>query len=207
MACGSENDDMQFLLDHSHSEDLNIRTLARCVRTRLYFTSESHLYTLLNVLRYSGSPPDYKDSCLSEEGRRLLEETAELSYLTQITIRLFDIPSKELSDPSRFRCEVSFSPGSLDEESEVIPPPVVLNKHISCAAMLASLQSSIVAGKSQSSTPATGDFDWDRGSGLSVFTGDRGACTTALPTTPERAPAIYGAYYRYDVDLLTAGPL
>ena len=126
------------------------------MRTRLYFTSESHLYTLLNVLMYSGTAPEYKDSCLSEEGRRIVEETAELSYLTQITIRLFDIPSKDIHDPLRFRCEISFSPGALDEASEVIPPPVVLNKHINCAQMLHNLNMPIAAGKSQSGTPKVG---------------------------------------------------
>lgn len=153
VATGTDNDDMQFSLDHSHAEDLNIRTLGRCVRTRLYFSSESHLYTLLNVLMYSGTPPEYHDSCLSEEGRRTIEETAELSYLTQITIRLFDTPSKNVNDPERFRCEISFSPGALDDETEVIPPPVVLNKNINCAQMLQSLKMSIAAGKSQCNTP------------------------------------------------------
>jgi hypothetical protein len=108
---------------------------------------------------YSGTAPEYKDSCLclSEEGRRIVEETAELSYLTQITIiRLFDIPSKDIHDSPRFRCEISFSPGALDEASEVIPLHVVLNKHINCAQMLHNLNMPIAAGKSQSGTPKVG---------------------------------------------------
>ena len=153
VACGADTDDRQFSLDHSHAEYLNIRTLGRCVRTRLYFTSESHLYTLLNVLMYSGMDPNHSDSCLSEEGRRIIEETAELSYLTQVTIRLFDVTTKDIDDPERFRCEISFSPGSVDVDSEEIAPPSILNKNISCAQMLQSLEMSIAAGKSQSSTP------------------------------------------------------
>ena len=153
VACGNSNDDMQFSLDHSHAEDLNIRTLGRSVRTRLYFSSESHLYTLLNVLMYSGTPPDYEDGCLSAEGRRIIEETSELSYLTQITMRLFDNTSKEADDPERFRCEISFSPGTLDPDSVDIPPPVTLNKNITCDQMLNCIKEAIAAGKSQNSTP------------------------------------------------------
>lgn len=184
---------MKFALDPTHAEDLNIRTLGRCVRTRLYFTSESHLYTLLNVLMYSGTSPDYKDSCLSPEGRKIIEETAELSYLTQITIRLFDIPSKDISDPDRFRCEISFSPGALDVASEVIPPPVVLNKHINCNQMLQSLKASIAAGKSQSSTPKLGlglglglDMKELRGG---IGAGGGGGGGVVPPTTPEKQSA------------------
>lgn len=43
--------DMRYQLDLSHVEDLPINSLGRRVRTRLYFTSESHLHTFLNVLR------------------------------------------------------------------------------------------------------------------------------------------------------------
>ena len=88
--------DMRFHLDHSHSEDLDINSLGRAVRTRLYFTSESHLHTLLNVLRYPGPG---EDCAISAEGLSMLDEVNELSYLTQIVLRLF----VDRLDPRKFR--------------------------------------------------------------------------------------------------------
>jgi len=125
--------DMQYHLDHSHGEDLAIRTLGRCVRTRLYFTSESHLYTLLNVL---GHPACGSCKVFSAKGQRILDTTSELSYLTQISIRLFDVRSKNLSDPEKYRCEILFSPGANSDpcidKSGKLAKPVVLNKSICC---------------------------------------------------------------------------
>jgi hypothetical protein len=52
---GSGEGGIHSTLDTSHAEfgDLDIRSLKRAVRTRLYFTSESHCISLLNVLRNS----------------------------------------------------------------------------------------------------------------------------------------------------------
>jgi inositol hexakisphosphate/diphosphoinositol-pentakisphosphate kinase len=97
-----------YTLDHSHAQDLAINSLNRMVRTRLYFTSESHLHSLLNVLRY---PPDGSPCALDEDGRRHIEQCSELSYLTQVVFRLFQ--SKQ--DPQRFRCEILFTPGAIDD--------------------------------------------------------------------------------------------
>jgi inositol-hexakisphosphate/diphosphoinositol-pentakisphosphate 1-kinase len=52
VAQSGSNVDMQCMPDESHGDELNIQSMNHCLRTRLYFTSESHLYTLFHVLGY-----------------------------------------------------------------------------------------------------------------------------------------------------------
>lgn len=148
--------DMRYLLDYSHAEDLAINSLGRAVRTRLYFTSESHLYTLLNVLRYPG---DGEPCAFCAGGLARLEEVAELSYLTQVVFRLFE----DKKDPSKFRCEVSFSPGAVydprDRSCCDVAPYFMLNKSISYEQFMRCLDFAIAAGDSRSgaATPSVVD--------------------------------------------------
>mmetsp|Transcript_1078 Transcript_1078/g.1733 ORF Transcript_1078/g.1733 Transcript_1078/m.1733 type:complete len:400 (+) Transcript_1078:1-1200(+) len=132
--------DMEYLLDLSHGDDLRIRTLGRSVRTRLYFTSESHLYTLLNVLTY---PPHGQKSVFSDEGREVIDRLKELSYLSQISIRLFDKRSRSTDDPLKYRCEISFSPGATGDptvdKTGGLADRVLLNKSIPCDDLISCL--------------------------------------------------------------------
>ncbi|CAF1645185.1 unnamed protein product, partial [Didymodactylos carnosus] len=83
----------------------------RHVRTRLYFTSESHVHALLTIIRYGG----LIDSSTDEQWKRsmdYLDTVSELNYLTQIVIMLFEDPSEELSSERRFHVELHFSPGA-----------------------------------------------------------------------------------------------
>mmetsp|Transcript_15097 Transcript_15097/g.14496 ORF Transcript_15097/g.14496 Transcript_15097/m.14496 type:complete len:1181 (+) Transcript_15097:105-3647(+) len=140
---GGHSSDLGYHLDHSHAEDIGINSLGRCVRTRLYFTSESHLHTLLNVMRF----PREGDPCaLSNEGLELLDSVKELSYLTQVVIRLFE----DSQQAGRLRCELSFSPGAnicpyKDNACEVAPY-ITINKSIRCDQMLKCLDNAITAG-------------------------------------------------------------
>mmetsp|Transcript_19998 Transcript_19998/g.30056 ORF Transcript_19998/g.30056 Transcript_19998/m.30056 type:complete len:1132 (-) Transcript_19998:526-3921(-) len=102
--------DMRFMINMDYGNDLPITTVGRRIRTRLYFTSESHLHTLLNVLRFCES--ENIDSPISEEGKRIFAQAKELCYLTQITFRLFEDTNRRLDDPRRYRVEVLFSPGA-----------------------------------------------------------------------------------------------
>lgn len=95
-----------------YSADLPINTMGRRVRTRLYFTSESHLHTLVNVLRFAYDEENSKNSPLSKFGRAVIANAPELCYLTQIVFRLFEDRNKDLTDPKRYRVEILFSPGA-----------------------------------------------------------------------------------------------
>jgi inositol hexakisphosphate/diphosphoinositol-pentakisphosphate kinase len=102
------------MINMDYSADLPINTMGRRIRTRLYFTSESHLHTMLNVLRFAGKNDDDDTSrpVLSDDGMEFISNTRELCYLTQIVIRLFEDTSRVMEDPRRFRVEILFSPGA-----------------------------------------------------------------------------------------------
>ncbi|ABO94968.1 predicted protein [Ostreococcus lucimarinus CCE9901] len=84
----------------------------RHVRTRLYFTSESHLHSLINVLQYAHLDKPREDR---ERGRSPYHtehsESDELDYLTHIVFRMFERFHVPPSDPRRFRIEILFSNG------------------------------------------------------------------------------------------------
>jgi hypothetical protein len=102
--------DMRYMINMDYSADLPINTMGRRIRTRLYFTSESHLHTMLNVLRFAGI--EGKRPILSKDGIDAINNTKELCYLTQIVIRLFEDTGRSMDDPRRFRVEILFSPGA-----------------------------------------------------------------------------------------------
>ncbi|XP_076356435.1 inositol hexakisphosphate and diphosphoinositol-pentakisphosphate kinase-like isoform X7 [Tachypleus tridentatus] len=93
----------------------------RHVRTRLYFTSESHIHSLLTVLRYGGLLDDEKD----EQWHRAMEyvsAVSELNYITQVVIMLYEDPTKDPSSEERFHVELHFSPGVVCCVQKNLPP-------------------------------------------------------------------------------------
>lgn len=163
-------DDMHYSLDHSHAEDLEIKTLDRTVRTRLYFTSESHLHSLLNVLRYPG---EGHPSAFSEQGIKFIEDTPELGYLTQIVFRLFESKTDDddknnqdnhnnaTTTSHKFRVEILFSTGAtndpLVDKSASLKPYFALNSNIQIEDMISYLDTAILAGNEED------DVDDDEG--------------------------------------------
>uniref|UniRef100_A0A671RJ45 Inositol hexakisphosphate and diphosphoinositol-pentakisphosphate kinase n=1 Tax=Sinocyclocheilus anshuiensis TaxID=1608454 RepID=A0A671RJ45_9TELE len=93
----------------------------RHVRTRLYFTSESHVHSLLSVLRYGALCDEARD----EQWKRAMDYlkiVSELNYMTQIVIMLYEDPNKDPSSEDRFHVELHFSPGAKGcEEDKNLP--------------------------------------------------------------------------------------
>ncbi|XP_075884994.1 inositol hexakisphosphate and diphosphoinositol-pentakisphosphate kinase 1 isoform X2 [Nelusetta ayraudi] len=93
----------------------------RHVRTRLYFTSESHVHSLLNVFRYGGLLDEATD-WQWRQAMDYLSAVSELNYMTQIVIMLYEDNDKEPTSEERFHVELHFSPGVKGCEDEENAP-------------------------------------------------------------------------------------
>lgn len=99
-------------LDASRSAEA-IKSKHRRVRTRLYFTSESHIQTLMNVLRYCHlAHPDPNVRVVCPEAEQTLSQAPVFEYLSQVVLRLYEDKNCEPDSPERHRVEVLFSPGA-----------------------------------------------------------------------------------------------
>ncbi|AED92113.1 Phosphoglycerate mutase-like family protein [Arabidopsis thaliana] len=131
-----EDDDKEtkYRLDPKYA---NVMTPERHVRTRLYFTSESHIHSLMNVLRYCNLDESLQgeESLVCQSALDRLCKTKELDYMSYVVLRLFENTETlkhknyclqiSLDDPKRFRIELTFSRGAdlsplekKDEEAE-----------------------------------------------------------------------------------------
>ncbi|CAI2735766.1 unnamed protein product [Schistosoma spindalis] len=84
----------------------------RFVRSRLYFTSESHIHSLLTCLRYG----ELADIVTDEQWRRAMDyvsSISEINYLAQIVIMIYEDPTVEPKTEKRFHVELHFSPGAF----------------------------------------------------------------------------------------------
>ncbi|KAF8766151.1 hypothetical protein HU200_007649 [Digitaria exilis] len=109
-------------LDDSHKETkycldpkyANVVEPERRVRTRLYFTSESHIHSLMNVLRYCNLDESLngEESLVCRSSLDRLFKTQELDYMSYIVLRMFENTEVPLEHPKRFRIEMTFSRGA-----------------------------------------------------------------------------------------------
>ncbi|KAK6928282.1 Histidine phosphatase superfamily, clade-2 [Dillenia turbinata] len=106
-----DKEETQYRLDPKYA---NVKTPERHVRTRLYFTSESHIHSLMNVLRYCNWDESLQgeESLVYNSALERLFKTRELDYMSYIVLRMFENTEVPLEDPKRFRIELTFSRGA-----------------------------------------------------------------------------------------------
>lgn len=103
----------------------------RHIRTRLYFTSASHVYSLFNVLNHSAG-----DHGL-EKNPNIIEQINTLHYLSHVIFKLYENLDANEKDPKRFRLEISMSHGCAVEKIESykdhlvpITEPIIFNGNL-----------------------------------------------------------------------------
>lgn len=114
MSMDQDDDDdkeTKYRLDPKYA---NVKTPERHVRTRLYFTSESHIHSLINVLRYCNMDETLQgeESLVCDSALLRLFKTKELDYMSYIVLRMFENTELPLEDPKRCRIEMTFSRGA-----------------------------------------------------------------------------------------------
>jgi inositol hexakisphosphate/diphosphoinositol-pentakisphosphate kinase len=115
-----DDDSTMHRLCPTYAQDVN--SPLRHVRTRIYFTSESHCHALTNVLRYCHvGLPDNRQGLLGDAAEGFLHNTLELDYMTHVVLRMFENKTLPLRDESRFRVEILFSPGAAHSPYDVVP--------------------------------------------------------------------------------------
>ena len=99
-----------FYFSFSSSELSDLFALPHSFLKSTFFSSHPsyHSHNLSIFLSLSLTHREGDPCALSPEGLELLDNVSELSYLTQVVIRLFE----DSQQPGRLRCELSFSPGA-----------------------------------------------------------------------------------------------
>ena len=134
----NESSDINHRLDPRLSKHIVI-TPSRHVRTRLYFTSESHIHCMINILRYGGLFGVRLAGCIASvlvyctvynvytcihvctwsqdnpeaqsNGWMKLSATPDLNFLSQIVLMLFEDETEPLDSPCRYYINLHIGSG------------------------------------------------------------------------------------------------
>ena len=96
-------------LDEAGCDD-RIRSSWRHIRTRLYFTSASHMYTLLNTLKLGVDSILLDDTDL--ETKQKLDGILRLDFMSGFVFRLFEDLHVTEGDKGRFKLEIMVNRGA-----------------------------------------------------------------------------------------------
>ena len=135
----NNNDENSFSgLDQSSLELNEIKSAWRHVKSRIYFTCASHMYSLLNLLMYGNNSSLIENKEVLEQLRGIFD----IDYVSHVIFRLFENFNVDISDNKRFRLEIIISPGSTKDPREAdkdhlinISPWIMLNSHLTLQQM------------------------------------------------------------------------
>ena len=138
--------DLQFLesqertnfgLDEEKLDEGEIKSAWRHIKTKIYFTSQSHLYSLLNILIYSMNSFLVDDEKQKEKGLDNVWNVFDLDYCSHIVFRLFENYNVPKDSKERYRIEIIMSSGASKELSKcdnahMVPlePWIIINDHL-----------------------------------------------------------------------------
>ena len=95
----------EFSLQNQYLEG-GMKAPNRRIRTRLYFTSESHIHSLFNTLRFQSTNSKHQGGFMDDKAVEDVGNVPEHDYLTHIVLKLYENKLFPLSDPNRFRIEL-----------------------------------------------------------------------------------------------------
>ena len=110
--------------------------IADSIKTRLYFTSESHLHSVVNALRYINVEGEgvkskkYASPIFDSEEHAMLDSIREFDYLTQIVFKVFEDTTKSELSAERLYVRIGVSPGVAGDAL------LLGRKHLECKPLI-----------------------------------------------------------------------
>jgi inositol hexakisphosphate/diphosphoinositol-pentakisphosphate kinase len=135
LKCLESEEQNYFCLDKNKLDKGEIKSAWRHVKTKIYFTSQSHLYSLLNTLIYSMNS-FLVDNDEKNEANKIWS-VFDLDYCSHIVFRLFENYNVDKKSKERYRIEIIVSPGANNDLSKcdnthLVPLSswIILNDHL-----------------------------------------------------------------------------